>query len=160
MIFVSIGKRLGNLRNKVMDKQELFKSLSPDQKFNLLKSHLDMLLSFTHKRMQILPSVSALSATLLVIATFNEKLLPINPLVKFLLSLLLILIPVSLFFYNEDLKMAQRNSIKSMNDYLGEDINKTIERSFFEKLSGLFPDIAIWAILFVITALLCVIWNY
>ena len=144
-----------------MDKKELFEKLSPDQKFNILKSYLDMLLSSVGKRMQILPSISALAATLLVVATFNEKLLPINSLVKFLLSLLLLLIPVSLFLYNKDLKKAQHNSIERIKDYLGEkDLDKIIERNYFDKIVGLFPDIVIWVILFVIIALLVVIWIH
>lgn len=141
-----------------MDKEELFKKLSPDQKFNLLKSHLDILLSSISKRMQVLPSISALAATLLIVATFNEKLLPINLVVKFLLSLLLILIPVSLFFYNEDLKRAQRNSIKLINDYFGEDLDKEIKKDYLDKVAGLFPDIAIWIITLVIIGLLIMIW--
>lgn len=141
-----------------MDKQELFKKLSPDQRFNLLKSYLDIFLSSVSKRMQVLPSISALAATLLIVATFNEKLLPINLLVKFLLSLLLILIPASLFFYNEDLKRAQRNSIKSINDYFGEDLTKEMKKDCFDKVTGLFPDIAIWIITLVIIGLLIMIW--
>lgn len=141
-----------------MDKQELFKRLSPDQKFSLLKSYLDMLLSSISKRMKILPSVSALAATLLIVATFNEKLLPINSLVKFLLSLLLVLIPLSLIFYNQDLKRAQRNSIKSINEYFGEDLDKEIKGDYLDKVSGLFPDIAISIIALVIIGLLIMIW--
>lgn len=141
-----------------MNKKEFFQKLSSAQKFDLLKIHLDMTLSSISKRMQMLPTISALAATLLVIATFNEKLLPINLLVKFLLSLLLILIPAGLFFHNEDLKRAQRNSINLINDYSGEDIDKKIKRDHFDKIAGLFPDIAIWIITLVIIGLFIMIW--
>ena len=62
------------------------------------------------ERYKLLPQISALSATLLVVATFNEKLLPLTNCVRVLLIILLALIPVSLISYVWELKRAEGHS--------------------------------------------------
>jgi len=71
------------------------------------------------ERYKLLPQISALSATLLVVATFNEKLLPLTNYVRVLLIILLALIPISLIGYVWELKRAEEHSsenIKRLGD--------------------------------------------
>ena len=71
------------------------------------------------ERYKLLPQISALSATLLVVATFNEKLLPLTNCVRVLLIILLALIPISLIGYVWELKRAEEHSsenIKRLGD--------------------------------------------
>lgn len=66
------------------------------------------------ERYRLLPQVSALSATLLVVATFNEKLLPLTNCVRALLIILLTLIPISLIGYVWELKRAEEHSSENI----------------------------------------------
>lgn len=67
------------------------------------------------ERYKLLPQISALSATLLVVATFNEKLLPLTGCVRILLIILLALIPVSLVGYLWELECAEEDSSENIN---------------------------------------------
>ena len=66
------------------------------------------------ERYKLLPHISALSATLLVVATFNEKLLPLTSYVRILMIILLALIPVSLIGYIWELKRAEEHSSENI----------------------------------------------
>ncbi len=66
------------------------------------------------ERYKLLPQISALSATLLVIATFNKKLIPITNCVRVLLIILLALIPVSLIGYIWELKRTEEHSSENI----------------------------------------------
>ena len=72
------------------------------------------------ERYKLLPQISALSATLLVVATFNnEKLLPLTSYIRVLLIILLALIPISLIGYIWELKCTEEHSsenIKRLGD--------------------------------------------
>lgn len=114
-------------------------------------TYLDWLRQSIHARMGMLPSISALCATLLTVATFNEKLLPLNTLVKILITVLLVLIPISLKIYNDDLKKEQESYIKT----LGE----SVQRSLVDKLIACFLDLAICIIGITILLVAYLIWN-
>jgi len=66
------------------------------------------------ERYKLLPQISALSATLLVVATFNEKLLPLTGCVRVLLIILFALIPISLIGYVWELKRAEEHSSENI----------------------------------------------
>ncbi len=66
------------------------------------------------ERYKLLPQISALSATLLIVATFNEKLLPLTNYMRVLLIILLALIPVSLIGYIWELKRAEEHSSENI----------------------------------------------
>ena len=73
------------------------------------------------ERYKLLPQISALSATLLVVATFNQELLPLTNCVRFLLIILLVLIPISLVGYLWELERAEKHAsenIKRLGDGL------------------------------------------
>lgn len=78
------------------------------------------------ERYKLLPQISALSATLLVVATFNEKLLPLTNCVRILLIILLVLIPISLIGYLWELERAEEHAHKNIK--LIRDEQETIDQ--------------------------------
>ena len=81
-------------------KKEEFEKLSIEHKLFIVNKHQDLLGVAITNRMQLLPIIAGLSATLLVVATFNDQLIPLDNGVRIVLSFLLIVIPISLLFYN------------------------------------------------------------
>lgn len=71
------------------------------------KVQKEILFTAIRERFKILPTLSALSATLLVVATFNPELISVTILVKVILAILLLIIPISLFGYLFELKDAE-----------------------------------------------------
>jgi len=128
---------------------EIFRKLS-EKDPSLVKFYLDLLHRSINARMAILPSISALCATLLVVATFNKDLLPLNNVVKTLVSILLLIIPPSLFFYNSQLKDEQNSYIKTL------DVPPNSKLT--EKFIGYFPDLVIFLITSVILIIVYLIW--
>lgn len=73
------------------------------------------------ERYKLLPQISALSATLLIVATFNEKLLPLTNYVRALLIVLLALIPISLIGFLCELERAEEHASENIKS-IGDDI--------------------------------------
>ena len=96
------------------------------EQFRLQK---EILFTAIRERFQVLPTISALSATLLVVATFNSELIPTTDFVKIILAILLLIIPVSLFGYLWELKMAEDKAIKWFEQY-----GKLDKRNRFESI--------------------------
>jgi len=69
------------------------------------------------ERYKLLPQVSALSATLLVVATFGENLLPLTICVRVLLIVLLVFIPISLIGYLYEFEQAEEHAKKYRKDW-------------------------------------------
>ena len=102
-----IGQQLIN--NKIMDDGEQLK-------LERIKIHLQTLFSIINDRNKIIPLVASLSATILIVATFNEKLLPLDNFVKILITILLLVIPISLFDYAMKLRTGERSVAKRFGD--------------------------------------------
>ena len=69
-------------------------------------------------RFRILPAISSLATALLVVATFNPELLPLTTSVKIILSMLLLLMPVSLFIYLEEANEAAINGAQAIESVI------------------------------------------
>lgn len=84
-----------------------------NEKIGIIKLWKDLAQSSAAEKFKILSIDSSLAATLLVIATFNERLITITNYVKILLAILLALIPVSLwgllYILYKDEKIAREN---------------------------------------------------
>ncbi len=102
-----------------MDKK-YFDRLPKEHQWIVVKEHLDMLQSTVRSRMALLPLMAGLAATLLVIATFNSNLIPLDNLVRFLVSALLLLIPTPLYLYNDDLKKTAMRNKDTLGKLTGE----------------------------------------
>ncbi len=133
-----------------MDK-EFLNSLEPEDRKDLAKFYLNLLHTSIHARMGMLPSISALCATLLVIATFNNALLPLNSVVKILISILLAIIPVALLSYNSQLKKEQNSYIKTLDVSVANTLN--------DKIASYFPDFAIYLISTAVAIVIYLIWT-
>ena len=94
----------------------------------------EILFTAIRERFKVLPTISALAATLLVVATFNEELIFITDFVKVILAILLLIIPISLFGYLWELKKAEDKAIKWFERY-----GKTNERNCFESILAYLP---------------------
>lgn len=151
----SLGGRL--LFLKIMDKKQ-FASLSTEHKFNLIKSQLDIYVVAVSERSKILPTAASLAATLLVVATFNEKIIQVNDVTRVLLSILLLLIPFSLWFHNLELKKTAERSIEIINNYQGEDSRSDLNENFLSRFLGYCPDFVILIISVIIFILIYLIW--
>jgi len=141
--------------------KEQFDKLPIDHKLEYIKIHIDLLTDSGRRRMGILSSVSALSAMLLIVATFGDKIIPFNITIKVLLSLLLAIIPMALFFYNLDLKTALNKNVKYLDELLGRDSKKEIleKQTKLNKFIGIFPDIVIYLLAVIIAILIYSIWT-
>jgi hypothetical protein len=136
-----------------------FEKLTPDRKWIIIESYQNLLSTSIHNRMGLLPLMSGLAATLLVIATFNGNLLILDCLVKIIVSILLAIIPVSLFFYNHDLKLAAKKSKEQIGYFLDKkDIGES-DQNFINKVTGWLPDIVIYIFTFVIIVIIYKIFN-
>lgn len=101
------------------------------EQFRLQK---EVLFTAIRERFKVLPTISALAATLLVVATFNGELIPITTFVKIILAILLLIIPISLFGYLWELKKAEDKAVLWFEKY-----SKMSERSFFESILAYLP---------------------
>jgi|SRR3989344_1969919 len=115
------------------------------EQFRLQK---EILFTAIRERFKILPTISALAATLLVVATFNPNLILVTDFVKIILAILLLIIPISLFGYLWELKMAEDKAIKWFEKY-----GKLNERSYFESILAYLPWIVFCILSFTIISI-------
>ena len=80
-----------------------------------LKIYHELLMNSVWERFKLLPQISALSATLLIVATFNERILILTPGVLILLIILLSLIPLSLIGYMVELRENENHALESIS---------------------------------------------
>ncbi len=108
------------------------------------------------EKSQSLSIVSGLSAALLVVATFNNELLEMTFFVKILISVLLFLMPLCLWFRTIELLMAEDENIKSMEEITHLNVKEMVrkrneKRSPFWRTMDKILTYAPFAILFVFT---------
>src|SRR3989344_8903758 len=92
-------------------------NLSPEKQAELetLKIHFAFLNSLLTQRTAIVPTIASLSAMILVVATFNEKLLPLTEDIKIALVILLALIPISILFSIFEIHSAIETATEAIN---------------------------------------------
>lgn len=140
-----------------MDKEQ-YEKLPVEHQYQVMKSYSDSMYNAVSKRMEILLAICALAATLLVVATFNNNLIALDNWVRFVLSVLLFIIPVALLIYNADLKNAQRSNLEYLKKILGEDIEPK-KTSGSQWISIWSPDILIGFIVIIVVTLIYKIWS-
>jgi len=138
-----------------MDQKD-FEKLSVDHKWIIISTHQNLLTNSIFDRMRLLPMIAGLAATLLVIATFNNQLIPLDNTVKIVLSMLLILIPISLFLYNSDLKTSQSKNKEEIERLLGT--KPKTKNTIFDKIIAWSPDMIIYIVFLVSLILIFKIW--
>lgn len=111
-----------------MEKQD-FDSMSREQQWETLSTHLVDLKDSVRSRMGVLPQIAALSATL-VVATLNKSLVPLSEIeARVLLSLFLWLIPLTLHMYVYDLSTSERRGMESIEKFLGRNISEELSKN-------------------------------
>ena len=123
-----------------MEKEE-FEKLAPEQQFSVIIFYLNMMKDAIYTRMSLLPSICALFATFLTVATFDRKMLPLDGTLRIILCILIFFIPLSLYIYNSDLKKSEQISRKSIDNWLGK---TEVDSTFQDKIHSYFPDILIF----------------
>lgn len=138
-------------------KKEDFDKLPQELRIKYLEVNTSGLQSAVYARMSILPIVSALSAALLVVATFNEHLIPLNNLSKAIISLLLLSIPLALRVYNYDLKKTQHTYLEILKEISGKPLEGN--NDLFNRFARHALDIFINLIMIIILVVIGMIWD-
>jgi magnesium-transporting ATPase (P-type) len=117
-----------------------------------LKVYYELLSTTVWERYKLLPQISALAATLLIVATFNEKVIPLTNCVRLLIIFFLLLIPVSIIGYLVVLYQAENHAKKKIKDITGEElpIEKTKQNFFTAYLPWCIAGIISILIIFVV----------
>ena len=111
----------------------------------------------------LLPSISALSAMLLVVATFNRDLIEITLSVRIILTTLLALIPLGLWGNYIDLKKAVESGLgritKIMKEGIGKDISDQIKKMKKPSILGILPFLVNFIFTLAIILIIFLIWK-
>jgi len=110
-------------------------------------------------KLRVLPTIAALAATLLVVATFNDNLFPLTKFVRFLLSILLLVIPVSLYFYLDENNEVANKAQTALKQETGSAFSLP-HKNFWKLIQVHFSYIALAIILFFTVAVVYLIWKY
>ena len=142
------------------ERRKEFIRLSSEDKKKLVQPQLDIFMSATTRKFEILPVMATLAATLIVVATLNSNLVPLNILEsKGILSLFLILIPITLHFYIKNNEKTASNAIAIIESYQLENIFNELKRTtFLRQLSTDFPAIVVYLFYAVITLIIFRVW--
>jgi len=95
-----------------------------------LENFRDVLMHAVRERYNLLPQISALAATLLVIATFTN-LIQLTTFVRFLIILLLLLIPTSLIGYLVVLNQAEECAKRGLEELANNKLTDQIKSNSF-----------------------------
>ncbi len=134
-----------------------YKSGKPEDRLRIANAVNDQLFQITASKLATLPIISAIAAALLVVASFNENLLPLNIIVRLLISLLMLIVPVSLLFYVAYISRIEKLGIRLMTKVykapLVVDGSKKLD-----KITHNLPWIVSWTLFIVVLTILCVMW--
>lgn len=137
-----------------------------DQKIEqeLIEKHLNILKDVVYQRLNILSSMCGIIVALLVVASFNEKILEITPMVKYLIIFLLILLPFIIFFQLRDLKIAEENIFNSIKKMTNRDLKLELKQekqtnNFLDKISSKMSNIIFLCLTICICIFIYLIFN-
>jgi len=105
---------MNNKEDKLPIEQEVY--------LRRVEAHISFLNPLLVAKTGILPLIASLSATMLIVATFNEKLIPLTEDIKVALTILLIIVPVSVIFAVIEFIIAINNTTEAINKLTGVDI--------------------------------------
>ncbi len=93
------------------------KNIHPEE----LKIHLSTLQQLLLARTNVIITIAALIIGILVIASFNEKIITVSPVLIILIVFLLALLPIAIMDYLFKLGKAETNLFKRLGDKTGEE---------------------------------------
>lgn len=141
----------------ILLENEYFKKFQEKQnEYEKMKNYFDLLNWAVREKFKSLATISSLAATLLIIATFNEKIIILTNFVRWILFILLLLIPISLFCLLLELWKAEHHGInkvleilqdvagkKEVDEKIKKEIQPSIRGWFTWIIGGLFIIISI-----------------
>jgi len=134
-------------------------SLKQQEELERLKIHIDTLKSLLMQRVAILPIISSLSATVLIVATFNKELLPITNYIKLALIALLLLIPISLIIALSEYYVAIKNTKEAIEKIVKiNDFKETRWQKIYNRIFILYPIIGVFILSVIIIYIAFSIW--
>ncbi|MEI7463356.1 MAG: hypothetical protein WCK03_03075 [Candidatus Taylorbacteria bacterium] len=136
-----------------------FAKLSPNDKYQLIKPQLDFFTSAVSRKSEILPTLATLASALIVLATLNKDLVTLSFMdVRVILSIFLILIPVTLHYYIKLMEKVATRASSIIASYQGKDPFRNIKISLVDQLSSDFPIIIVYIFYGVIFYILFKMW--
>lgn len=101
--------------------QKRIKELPKETQWAIMKPLLNIATTSVSEKMKILPVLSAISVAMLIVATFDKKLVPLTDLqIRVILSLLLFLIPYSLSIYISEREEETNKALNILEKYFGK----------------------------------------
>jgi len=154
---------LGGLGDLGQAKEEIEKAAKAWFGMEEIKGHAELFNWAIRTRFENLSTVSALAATLLVIATFNTELIALDNSVRVLLSILLLMIPGSLWGLFYETGKAADDSFKKIYSITEKNLGseaaakvKAVKKSSFR---GYIPFIVYSAFTIIFLAIIWLIWR-
>lgn len=130
------------------------------------KLHYETLKTSSLEQFKNLASISALASTLLVIATFNDRIFPYSIWVKILLTVLLVAIIISLWAYYKNFSDASEksyNELLKLHEQNGDmdvvSAFKKIKENSKRNVLGYAPIAVNFLVIFAIVGILILIWK-
>lgn len=130
------------------------------------KLHYETLKTSSLEQFKNLASISALASTLLVIATFNDRIFPYSIWVKILLTVLLIAIIISLWAYYKNFSDGSEksyNELLKLHEQNGDTevvlAFKKIKENAKRNVLGYAPIVVNFLVTFAIIGILILIWK-
>ena len=127
----------------------------PEDKLRVVNSINDQLIALIHAQSGTLPTIGGISTAMLIVATFNPQLLPLTILVRILISILMLVIPLSLLLYLIRINGARERGEELYELYTDNKIPRRYSDSILDNSPYIFTTIIC---LVIITILLC-IWR-
>lgn len=117
-------------------KQEWFRRQTPERKWNIIKPFLDIWASAARDKMRVLPSLSAISVAMLIVAALKPDLIGLSIVsTKIILSVLLFLIPSSLIVHILEQEETAKRALKCGGEYQKNFLNiDTRKITWWDKL--------------------------
>ena len=123
---------------------DIFNKLPKEYQVDYIKMELGYVFHAVSKRMEILLLPSGVTATLFAVfvASFSNNFLSnVGCFGKVIISILVMIIPISLILYNRDMRLTEKQAIKRIEKALSEDFSKELGRSgILNKITAYFPD--------------------
>jgi hypothetical protein len=130
---IFLRKKLGIPPSPQKDHSERrsnFAALPPERKMAIVQPQMDLFIAAVTRKFEILPVIATLAATLIIVATLNPVLVPLTVTeTKLILSLFLLLIPVTIHFYIWNNEKTALNALGVIESYQSEGLFDELGRA-------------------------------
>jgi hypothetical protein len=137
-----------------------FAAADPKIKAELIKPQLELYTSAVSRKSDVLPVISTLVATLIIVTTLNHELVPLRANeVKTILTLFLVLIPGTLHYYIKLMERTAKASVEIIDSYQGSStFEKLSPITFLQSLSSDIPIIIVYLLYGIVGLVVFRIW--